>query len=145
MRSNAHDRRPADAAVQDRRVDEVARRLHADSLTTLSPQTLSRLRAARQASATVASGRHWLAWTLASTSAAIIALAIGMQLQVRPSDAPPPKIAATAPIEELDAAGLGDEYRSLSASLDENPEFYLWLASNHDALALNTERRNDDR
>lgn len=140
MRTDTHDRRPVDTGIDDQRVDGTARRLHAGSLAALTPQTLSRLRSARHASTAAAPSRHWLGWTLAGGSAAVLALAIAVQLQLLPSDAPPQQTVSTAPIEELDAAGLGDEYRSLSAGLDENPEFYLWLASNHETLALNTER-----
>ncbi|MDQ3510827.1 MAG: hypothetical protein M3414_03890 [Pseudomonadota bacterium] len=143
MRSDSHDKhdkRPADTGIDDQRMDDIARQLHAGSLAALTPQTLSRLRSARHSSTTPAPSRRWLGWTLAGSSAAVLALAIAVQPQLLPSDAPPQQVANTAPIDELDAAGLGDEYRSLSAGLDENPEFYLWLASNHDTLALNTER-----
>lgn len=138
MKSDTHDKRPADTGLDDQRLDDIARRLHAGSLAALAPQTLSRLRSARHASTNTAPPRQWLGWTLAGGSVAVLALAVAVQLLVLPSDAPPQQIASTAPIEEIDAAG--DEFRSLSAGLDENPEFYLWLARNHEALALNTER-----
>lgn len=140
MKSDTHDKHPADTGIDDQLLDDVARRLHADSLAALAPQTLSRLRSARHASTTTAPSRHWSGWTLAGGTAAILALVIAAQPQWLSSDVPPQQIADAAPIDELDAAGLGDEYRSLSAGLDENPEFYLWLASNHETLALNMER-----
>lgn len=139
MKSDTHDKRPADTGIDDQRLDDTARRLHAGSLTAVAPKTLSRLRSARQARTTTAPS-HWSGWAFAGGTAAILALVIAAQPQWFSSDAPAQQIADTAPIDELDAAGLGDEYRSLSAGLDENPEFYLWLASNHDTLALNTER-----
>lgn len=143
MRSDTHDRHDkcaVDTDLHGQRVDDFARRLHADSLTALSPQTLSRLRSARHASTNIAPSWHGWRWTLAGGTAAVLTLAIAVQLPWLASEVPQQQIANTAPSDELDSAGSRDEYGSLSAGLDENPEFYLWLANNHDTLALNTKR-----
>lgn len=128
-----------DTGSHDHHLDRAARRLHAQSLQALSSQTLSRLRSARHATVSAAPARRWLGWWVAGSSAAVLALVLSSRLQL-PTQAPRQRIAGTTTIEELHAAGLGDEYESLVAGLDENPELYLWLASNGDTLALPTER-----
>lgn len=139
MKSKTHDeRRPTDTGIDDQRLDAAARQLHAGSLAALTPQTLRRLRSARQAGTSRTLSQRWLGWTLAGGSAAILALAIAVPLHLPPTNAPSQQIASTS-IDEPDPASV-DEYQKLSASLDENPEFYMWLANNHDTLALNTER-----
>lgn len=122
--------------------DRAMQRRHAQALTALSPPTLSRLRASRHAAASPARNRHGLGWILAGASAAVLALAIAVQLQRAPVDgAAPPQIAAIAAGSELEATiATDDDYQSLVAGLDENPDLYLWLAANHETLPLPLER-----
>jgi anti-sigma-K factor RskA len=109
-------------------VDARARQLHAASLSRLSPQTLSRLRAARHAAhagdAPVRAG-HWR-WLTASAFTAVFAVGIGVQLMssdpAQPAPGEPPAGAVFASAAPQDA--FGD-----ATVLDEDPDLYLWLAS----------------
>ncbi|KRA71959.1 hypothetical protein ASD78_16440 [Lysobacter sp. Root667] len=119
----------------ERRFDEAARALHRQALGAVSPATRARLRTARHASVERARApRRGLGWALASGCAAVFALAIGVQLQRAPQTAAPP--VATPPVAMLPApeAAAYDNATAL-ASLDENPDFYLWLASADDLPA----------
>ena len=117
--SNAHD----DA------FDRAMRGLHAQALTQVSARTRTRLRAARTAAIEVAPARG-LRWAVASGFAAILALAIGLQWWGPPSTGQAPT--ATAAIDAADYGAV--------ATLDENPDLYLWLASNDDTLPSSSER-----
>ena len=122
--------------------DRAMQRRHAQALNALSPPTLSRLRATRHAAASPARSRQGLGWILAGGSAAVLALAIAVQLQRSPVDvAAPVQVATIAPDSALEPTiASDDDYRSLVAGLDENPDLYLWLATNHDTLTLPMER-----
>jgi len=113
--------------------DRVAQRHHAEALTAMSPRTLARLRATRHAATLGAPTRRGPGWLLAGGTAAVLALAIVVQLQRTPVEsAAPLQTAATA--ADGSPAFADDDYRSLVAGLDENPDLYLWLAANHEAL-----------
>lgn len=93
--------------------DDTLRSLHAQSLQSLSPATLMRLRQARHGAQAAHAGR-WR-WWLASACSLVMALGIGMQftgLGTHSGPAPAPTVAA-----------LEDN----SALYDENPDMYLWL------------------
>ncbi len=96
-------------------IDLRARALHATALAHLSPQVLARLRQARHAAA--ASPRHsrrvpgWLAGS--GALAAALAVAVVLWPRHAPPDAPA-TVAATLEV---------------AAPLQEDPGFYLWLAS----------------
>lgn len=141
-RSDPAVAQPTDAMARERAFDRAAQRCHAQALTALAPQTLSRLRAARHASSLAVPARTGLGWILAGGSAAVLALAIAVQWQRMPMDAAPPQQTAATMTDGdvLDAAVDRDDYPSLIASLDENPDLYLWLAANHDALPSPLER-----
>ena len=126
----------ADALSRDREFDLAARRCHTDALAALTPQTLSRLRAARHGATSAATSRRSvLGWVLASSSAAVIALAVSVQLQRVPiAAAPSIATAVNAPTGNPDATAAIDDYADLVGGLDENPDLYLWLAANHDTL-----------
>ncbi|MEG3790370.1 hypothetical protein V1318_09605 [Lysobacter sp. CCNWLW3] len=122
-------------AGADRAFDEAARALHRRALAEVSPSTRARLRLARHAaSADARAPRRGLGWALASGCAAVFALAIGLQLQRGPQTGAP--IQAAPSIAGLPApeAAAYDSSTAL-ASLDENPDFYLWLASDDDLPA----------
>lgn len=110
--------------------DQRARRLHADAVAQLSPQTLARIRAARHAAVGTAPaparrGFGW-PWLAASGCAALFAIALGLRFQLSvPEPAPPPPQAAApvaVPSPFFDDPGL-------VATLGEDPDLYLWLAS----------------
>ena len=129
------DTQSAVAPSGDLAFDRVAQRHHADALAAMSPRTLARLRASRHAATSAPPTRRGLGWLLASGSAAVLALAVAVQLQRAPvASTTPVQAAATAADGELDPTLADDDYRSLVAGLDENPDLYLWLAANDQAL-----------
>lgn len=106
--------------------DTRMRQLHAEALTRIPPPTLAKLRDARHAAAAAkpARGFNWR-WALAGVAPALLAVAIGLPMLDR--QAPPtasPSVATAASSEDYTAA------------LDENPELYLWLASDGQQLAM---------
>jgi hypothetical protein len=110
----------------DERFDLAMRELHAQAVAQVSSPTRARLRAARHGAAAARQSRRGYGWILASGCAAVFALAIALQLQPRPASQPD-----ASPLAEVSAAYDAD---SAVAALDENPDLYLWLASNDDAL-----------
>ncbi|QCW28823.1 hypothetical protein FE772_19005 [Lysobacter enzymogenes] len=115
------------------------RDLHAQSLERLSPQVRQRLRTIRSEAAAQPDGAAAASWTLASSGVAAVALALGLQFAgggaPLPADAPAqvaqqPSAAAPAAV----AAEASYDPDTAVAALDENPDLYLWLASNTDAL-----------
>lgn len=124
----------------DESFDRAMRDLHAQALTRVSPQTRARLRAAR----TAADTRHapqrapmrGLGWVLAGGCAAVFALAIGLQWRG-------PSPTANVPTQTAGTEAADDSIDSTDSAvdaLDENPDLYLWLASNDDALPNPSER-----
>ena len=118
----------------DHSFDQAMRRLHMQAVDQVSPATRARLRVARQAATTPAATREHRrgpGWVLATGFAAVSALAIGLML--RPSPQAP---AATSPAPAVAAATTTAAYDADTglATLDENPDLYLWLASNDDAM-----------
>ena len=109
--------------------DRAMRDLHAQALTQVSPRSRARLRAARTA-ATHRAPTRGLRWALATGLLAVFALAIGLQWRGPSSTANLPTQTAA-----IDAADFG-----AVATLDENPDLYLWLASNDDNLPATWER-----
>lgn len=103
--------------------DRGMRQLHATAVTQLSPQTLARLRNARQQAQTSAPRRgHAWRWAAATAFSAVLAVTIGLQLLPKPAP-----MSAAQPIA---ATVSGDDAYTDSVSvLDENPELYMWLAS----------------
>lgn len=106
--------------------DRRMRALHTASVEHVSSPTLGRLRSARHALAQAnagtrpASPRAWLGIGLASV---LVAVVVGHQLQ---GPAAPAGSEAGAPARLV----VEDEtYPEVFASMDENPDLYLWLAS----------------
>lgn len=123
---------PMNHDSNDTRFDQAMRALHAQALDQVSPATRARLRVARHAAARPSGQRETrrgFGWVLASGTAAVFALAIGLQL--RPQQAP---VAPAAPVASVVAPAALDVDTAI-ATLDENPDLYLWLASNGDAVA----------
>ena len=123
----------------DHDFDLASRELHAQALQHLSPQVRRRLRDARHASAASAPPRHRFGRLLAGGAVAAVA-AMVLALQLRPATPDPataPATLATAPAPAERAsqqAELDRELDDMLAALDENPDLYLWLAANDDAL-----------
>ncbi|MCC8536712.1 DUF3379 domain-containing protein [Xanthomonas axonopodis pv. poinsettiicola] len=104
--------------------DAQLRQLHATALDNLPPQTLARLRQARQAPAARSRRGHWL---LATACSALLAVGIGLQL--RPSDTSLPQPATPQAIAGNTASTETDDL------LTQNPDLYVWLGSDT-ALAM---------
>nr|WP_283161105.1 hypothetical protein [Xanthomonas nasturtii] len=101
------------------------RQLHATALTSLAPQTLARLRQARHGAATTRSRRGY--WLLATACSGLLAIGIGLQL--RPSERAPSGAAPTQALASSDATTDTDDL------LTQNPDLYVWLGSDT-ALAM---------
>lgn len=118
--------------------DAAMRRLHADALAQVSAPTRARLRASRMnaADATIRT-RRGVGWALASGCAAVFALAVGLQLR-----APAPTVVMPPPIATATtgASDIAFDVDTAFAALDENPDFYLWLAANGDGLSSDPEQ-----
>jgi len=93
--------------------DAALQQLHAQALTQLTPATLARLRAARQAPVPRTRARGW--W-LATACTAVVALGLGYSFTAHLPGTPPAPVTASA---ADDSGGL----------LDENPDMYVWLGS----------------
>lgn len=105
--------------------DRRMRQLHATAVTELSPQTLARLRSARQqAQAQTSAPRRGHAWRWAAATAfsAVLAVTIGLQLLPKPGSTP-----AAQPV--VATISSDDAYADSVSALDENPDLYVWLAS----------------
>ncbi|QWP78832.1 hypothetical protein J5226_10750 [Lysobacter sp. K5869] len=136
--------RASPAADADARFDAALRDVHAQALERVSPQVRQRLRTIRsEAAAQPQRGRGGLlGWALASSGVAAVALAVGLQFvgggAPLPGPAPAPVEVAAAParaaIAPAKVVETGYEPDTAVATLDENPDLYLWLASNSDAL-----------
>ena len=120
-----------DQAGDNQAFDRAIRALHAQAVAQVSPATRARLRVARQAATRPSGAREprRLGWVLASGCAAVFALAIGLLLRPAPQA---PTVAA--PAVAVAVATPGYDADSAIAALDENPDLYLWLASNDDAV-----------
>lgn len=100
--------------------DRRARQLHAESLAHVSPDVLARLRRARReaaAASSTARSRRLPSWLAGGAVAAAVVLAVAL----RPQPAPLPPDAGSAT-----TVAVADE---LAGPLQEDPGFYLWLAS----------------
>lgn len=116
----------------DTRFDDAMRGLHRQALGAVTPATRQRLRAGRTGTAR---RRHGGAWALGASVAAVAALAIGLQLRSPQPYAPGAASTVAAATSAPASAGAVDA--TAVATLDENPDLYLWLASSDaDLVAL---------
>ena len=118
-RTGIENEKPIDA---NESFDHRMRQLHATAVTQLSPQTLARLRDARQ-QAQISAPRRGNAWRWATATAfsTVLAVTIGLQLLPKPGSTPAQPVVATL--------GSDDAYADSVSALDENPDLYVWLAS----------------
>jgi anti-sigma-K factor RskA len=107
---------------QDNAFDRDMRQLHAAAVSQISPQTLARLRSARQQAQTAPPRAHAWRWIAASAFSAALAVALGMQFLPQSATAP-------GAVPALAAVDGQDDYEEALATLDENPDLYVWLAS----------------
>lgn len=138
---------PDTPSSHEARFDQAARTLHADALTGVSPQVRSRLQQARQTATMARATKRSPIWAWAGSTAVLaLALGAGIQLQRAPVSTPAHSGSMTAvssvPSDHaLATFDEGDvEVTELLAALDEDPDFYLWLAANDGALPTPTER-----
>lgn len=111
------------SSTDPQRIDDLVRRHHATSLAALSPPVRSQLVQRRVAAGRGESVHRGPALRAGVAAfATLCALAIGLQL--RPAAVPGEGDAVPA-----SAASLAAPNRSGSTMLDEDPEFYAWLAS----------------
>lgn len=112
--------------------DRKARSLHAQAVQHVPSRTLEQLRIRRvrgmATSAAPARGARAAGWSLAAACTAVFALAIGL---TQPWIEQAPAVTGAAPL----ATATGAETYEAFATLDEDPDLFLWLAS-QDALPL---------
>ncbi len=106
------------------RFDEALRRQYRASLAQLSPRVHAQLAQRRHAAVSGAAPHRSrrLGYAVAGI-AALCALAIGVQFRNPPSQPMPPPVAVAATNTTATAA------RAESTMLDQDPDFYAWLAS----------------
>lgn len=104
--------------IPENEFDAHARGLHAAALTRLSPQTLLRLRAAREQAGRASQRRPW-PWLAATAFSMLLAVMIGVQWLPGPQ----------APTLAADAGNVANAGDTAATLLEENPDLYLWLAS----------------
>nr|ACA34438.1 hypothetical protein [uncultured bacterium pTW3] len=114
-------------------IDRAARAHYRQALAALSPRTRTQLHNRLQA-ALAGQGRpqppRLPAWSWGAAAALVLALAFGL----RGPGAPEPAPRATAPLATQTPAATDNA----PATLDQDPDFYLWLAS-RDAVTLASE------
>jgi len=113
---------------QTDRFDAALRGHHAASLRQLSPRVRAQLAQRRHAAlrGRPASGRHRVGYATAGF-AALCALAVGMQFRN-------PPVTGATPASVI-AAATPNPIRADSTMLDQDPDFYAWLASS-DAMQV---------
>ena len=115
------------------RLDRVARALHAEAVGQISPHTLARLRPRAEGQP---ARRGWSApvgWSLATACAAVFVLAVGVRTLVAPDPVeadPAPAVASVSP------APAFDPYEDPLIAFDEDPDLFVWLASEARPLAM---------
>lgn len=113
----------------DPEFDARLRDAHAAALANISPLALQRLRAARAAATQArATRRRWL-WSGALPALLGVAIGVPYLHQHNARDVPAPAQAAHG----TQAKAGSDDY---TGTLDENPELYLWMASDGKQLAM---------
>lgn len=109
--------------------DRHARALHAAAIEQVPTRALHQLRMRRRAAAPAPARvpARIRGWSVATACAAVFAVAVGVRMV--PSEAPVAVMAAAGAPSSATTAALADDPIDAVASLDEDPDFYLWLAS----------------
>ena len=116
----------------DARFDRTMRAVHADAAAHVSAATMAQLHRRRHAALSQAPARTSRGWSLAAAGfASLLVVALGVGFALRPGSEPvppPATVVSTNADADLDDA---------ITVLDENPDFYVWLASGDaDLLAM---------
>lgn len=114
----------------DDRFDDALRDLHAQAVSQVSAATMAQLHRRRHAALQDAPRWRLPRWALATTFASVFALAIGIGFGLQRGDGTQPAPPAIVSVAPESADEIGDAF----ASLDENPDFYVWLASSDATL-----------
>lgn len=112
------------------RFDDALRQLHAHAVSRVSAGTSAELHRRRHAVLAQKSphARRWFGWPAAAALASVLGLAMALGFGLQRDEAIP----ASAPVAA--ATDTPDELEDTYATLDENPDFYLWLASSDATL-----------
>lgn len=120
--------------MNDSKFDNALRQRHAEAIVHLSARTQAQLRNRLMVAVEPRPPVRRVAWSAATVAAALFALAIGLQLRPHPTPTSSQSVAvATATTNDPSAYG-----NTPYDALDENPDLYLWLASN-EAIAFASE------
>ncbi len=112
--------------------DETMRRLHMQAASHVTAGTMAELHRRRHAAlAGAPASKRLFGWPLAAafTTVVAVAIALGIGLQDPVDDTRPD---ATPQVATLDTTT--DEFDDTLAPLDENPDFFVWLASSDATL-----------
>ncbi|MDN5782539.1 MAG: hypothetical protein L0H23_11070 [Luteimonas sp.] len=109
---------------RDARFDAAMRQLHDTAVDRISGRTRLQLQQRAHAAPPARPAPSRFGWPLAASFAAVLALMVGLQLRHDP-----------APLPAAPTNAVADSGDDIDIVLDENPDLYLWLASN-DAYAL---------
>jgi len=125
-------------------LDQRARACYRDAEQQVSARTMAELHRRRIAACTAdgtgRAARAWFGWPLATAFAGICALALGLGVSWSPApvpaDAPMPAWDELAVLDAADTLEALDVLDTLNlTALDEDSEFFLWLAA-HEASLL---------
>ncbi|MBB1059599.1 hypothetical protein [Marilutibacter spongiae] len=141
-----HDTPPADAR-SGADFDQAMRALHAEGLARLKPRTLSRLRRDRH-EVFLPRPHARPGWMMGGALAAVFACALGIAWLQSPPSSTTPAPALSASTDGVAPTGDAGLVSALEAAedevvlnpLDEDPDLYLWLAANDEALPAILER-----
>ena len=116
----------------DARFDQIARAVHADAVGHVSAATMAQLHRRRHAALSQTSARATRGWPLVAAGfASLLVVALGVGFALRPGGEP---VSTPATVASANADADLDEAITV---LDENPDFYVWLASGDaDLLAM---------
>lgn len=114
------------------RFDRAMRAVHADAVAQVSAATMAQLHRRRHA-ALAAKPARTLGWPLAAAFASVLAVAVGLGFGLHTGgDTAPPAAGDTLAAGEADAG-----VETALDALEQNPDFYVWLASGDaDLLAM---------
>ncbi|MDQ3617892.1 MAG: hypothetical protein M3374_04110 [Pseudomonadota bacterium] len=131
LHDNNHPHGQPPSADDEHVFDLAMRQRYAESLSRLPSNTHAWLRTARHAAAlqAPASAGIGAGWKWASAVATVFGLALGLQLFNAPTPIEPAPAASAIAVTDTPY-----DAESAVAVLDENPDMYLWLAANVDAL-----------
>ena len=123
------------------RFDDALRARHAASLDQLSPRTRAQLQLRRRAAlAGEAPGARVPAWRLAwpvAVACAVGAVVLGLQIRGLETPSQPSMATTVATAASMPAASSAEGDDTLDyATFEENPDLYVWLASDGAMLAM---------